>query len=242
MALDVDIRGMPTTKRGLLVSFDGIDSSGKQTQTRLLIERLRFQGKVVRQFSTPDYETPIGQEIKKRLQNKLGKWSELSWEDKMKLFAENRKEHKTAVIDALKQDEVVIFDRYVPSSLAFITVEALEPQMVDLYREEIHRAVLAQEYEKNLMPHEDVSIFLDVPPVISASLLHGRKNAQGDEDEYTDQADIQRRLYNEYDWLCDNNPSHYLRIKCVAGNELYGAEDISELVWGGLKHKFPHFI
>jgi dTMP kinase len=227
-----------TTPRGLLISFDGIDSSGKETQTRLLVERLRFQGRVVRELATPDYDTASGQEIKLRLQNKLGQWSDLAWEEKMKLFATNRAEHRQEVLDAIQRGEIVIYDRYVPSSLAFIAIEALIPQNIELKREEIHGAVAQQEYEENKMPHEDVSIFLDVPPVVSASLLHGRKSKRGEEDEYTDHADIQQRLYNEYDWMCNNDPKRFLRIKCTEGNQLYEVTYISELVWEGLNSKF----
>lgn len=203
---------MTTNTRGLIISFDGIDSSGKETQTRLLVERLRYQRKVVRKLSTPDYETPSGQEIKLRLQNKIGNWSDLSWEEKMKLFATNRTEHKQEVIDAVQRGEIVIYDRYVPSSLAFIAVEALAPQNIESRREEIHRAVARQEYEINEMPFEDVSIFLDVPPAVSALLLHGRKSKRGEDDEYTDHAEVQQRLYNEYDWLCTNNPKSILGL------------------------------
>src|ERR1043165_2851965 len=48
---------------GLLIAFEGLDQSGKQTQAELLRERLTSLGRTVRLLSFPDYGTPIGTEI-----------------------------------------------------------------------------------------------------------------------------------------------------------------------------------
>ena len=54
--------------RGLLIAFEGLDQSGKQTQAETLAARLSAGGRTVRQLSFPDYETPIGSEIGRALQ------------------------------------------------------------------------------------------------------------------------------------------------------------------------------
>lgn len=223
----------------MLISFDGIDSSGKATQAKRLAERLRRHGKVVQEFATPDYTTPSGQELKKWLQGKNGNWHALPWQEKMKLFAANRAEKRDQVQAALKRGEVVIYDRYVGSSLAFMTVEATQPQEADLRRSEIHRVVEQLEYSENNMPHEDVSIFLDVPVAVSTSLLEHRKRYRQDETEYTDHMHVMERLYNEYDVMCRENPQRFLRLKAAEGVELLSIEVVSELVWEALVAKFP---
>ena len=53
--------------RGLLIAFEGLDQSGKQTQAELLRDRLIAAGRAVRLLSFPDYETPIGEEIERAL-------------------------------------------------------------------------------------------------------------------------------------------------------------------------------
>lgn len=230
---------MSTLSRGLLLSFDGLDCSGKETQVKELSSRLRYAGFVVRTFATPDYRTPSGEELKKRLQNKLGRWDDLPWRDKLALFARNRLEHRAEVVTALRQGELVIYDRYVPSSLAFMAIEAAAPQRLDQERDVIQQAVISLEYGQNRMPTEDFSIFLDVPPLISDQLLKRRKARHGEADEYTDRLSVQERLYNEYDLLCGSNPTHYLRIKCVAGSELLDISATSELIWDAVTAKFP---
>lgn len=225
--------------RGLLISFDGLDSSGKATQTARLIERLRYNSWTVRQFQSPDYMTKSGQELKLRLQNKIGNWQETPWEEKMAFFAFNRMEHREEVVAALTAGEVVLYDRYVPSSMAFMAVEALTAQTSTLWRDDVYRAVQHLEYSQNRMPREDVSIFLDVPPGVAVRLLEHRKEKTQDEDEYTDHIHVQERLYNEYDSMTASDPKRYARIRCVAGTELLSAETVSELVWEDLVHRFP---
>lgn len=227
-------------QRGLLISFDGLDCSGKATQTRILTDRLRHLGWTVHKFQSPDYETESGKELKLRLQNKLGNWEETPWQEKLGYFAKNRAEHREEVMAALDRGEIVIYDRYVPSSLTFMAVEALMPQEADLRREEIYQAVRDEEYMKNGMPSEDVSVFLDVPPAVACNLLVDRKAKRSDEDEYTDKLHVQERLYNEYDVLTTQDPVHYIRTKCVLDGQMVGIEEVAELVWAALISRFPH--
>lgn len=227
------------TSPGLLIAFDGIDSSGKATQSRLLADRLRFTGHTVAELATPDYTTATGKRLKKLLQNKDGAWHSTPRENRLQLFAENRAEHRSEVQATLKTGGVVVYDRYVPSSLAFFTVEGTVPQTVDFDRAKIQRKIERLEYVHNKMPKESISIFLDVPPLISANLLDHRKKQAGDEAEYTDHLHVQERLYNEYRLLCTENPEHYLRISCVEGDELLDAATTSELIWEALLLKFP---
>ncbi len=225
--------------QGILISFDGLDSTGKATQTNRLVDRLRFQGHIVTQFQTPDYTTPSGQELKLRLQNKVGNWQKTPWQEKLRYFANNRAEHREEVLSSLTAGEIVIYDRYVPSSLAFITVEAMLPQEAGLFRADIYKAIEREEYEIHKMPKEDISIFLDVPPDLADNLLGLRKAANGHEDEYTDHLHVQQRLYNEYDYMCEQDPKRFARIGCTEDGHLLGREDVGELIWQILLVRFP---
>jgi dTMP kinase len=234
---------------GLLISFDGLDSTGKATQVRQLIARLELNRHRVHHWQSPDYTTRSGQELKLRLQDKLGNWRTTPWETKMRYFAANRAEHKDEVLAALRAGDIVVYDRYVQSSLAFIACEALVPppaeraglaaENTDRFRSQVHETVNLEEYTKNGMPQANVSIFLDVPPRVAATLLTRRKENLRDQDEYTDHLAIQERLYNEYDQLINAQPQHWLRVKCVEGSELLPVEAVSELVWKGLQARFP---
>lgn len=224
----------------MLISFDGLDSSGKATQARLLADHLKTKNKQAALFRSPDYETPSGGELKLRLQNKLGNWQQTSWQEKMGYFAANRLEHRSEVTALLSQDAVVVYDRYVPSSTAFMIVEAAAGAHVqDDLRKEVQVAVETLEYNTNNMPKEDVSIFFDIPPRIAIDLLKERKENRGDEHEYTDYLSVQEALHEEYTRLAQENPAHMLRISCMHGDRLRNIEEIGLLVREALAQKFP---
>lgn len=222
---------------GFLIAFDGVDSSGKETQVGLLADRLRAMSRTVRMFASPDYTTPSGQELKARLQNKMGVWQKTPWQEKMGFFATNRQEHRDEVNAALKAGEIVLYDRYVPSG-AFITIEALAEDN-NLTREAVWRIIEEEEYEAGAMPREDVSIFLDVPPAIADKLLNKRKQDLANPDEYTDHISVQERLYEEYETLIAANPTRFIRVTCVAKGQLLSPDVIAENVWQGLLKRIP---
>lgn len=223
---------------GLLISFDGIDSSGKATQASHLKARLENNGITAAQFTTPDYSTPSGQDLKKRLQGKIGHWASTPWPEKLRYFADNRAEHRGEVLDIIRRGGVVIYDRYVPSSLTFMSIEA-KIEDPDTTSQQVYAIVKQSEYQAHKMPREDLSIFLDLSPKIAAQLLHNRKSIQREEDEYTDHITVQARLYQEYQNLIAHDPSHYLVISCYHAHRLRPIEDIAHEIWTGIIKKFP---
>ncbi len=227
---------MTSGNKGLLISFDGTDSSGKETQSSLLTQRLgSLRRRRVHQFQTPDYSTATGEQLKHLFQDSS---SAMSWTDKMKLFAANRAEHRDEVIAAIEHGDIVIYDRYVPSSLTFITIEA-RSEDPSLSRHTVQEAVAHTEYTENGMPLENVSIFLDMPVNIAAIILKKRKEKLADKDEYTDHIEIQSKLYHEYELLCQARPHHFLRINSLSKGQLRGIADISEAVWREIIKRLP---
>ena len=217
----------------MLISFDGLDSSGKATQVSRLHDRLSASGHTVLKIDTPDYTTESGKELKLRLQGKLGDWVNTPWQEKVEYFAKNRAEHKQEVLDTLSSGGVVLYDRYVPSSLVFMQVEAADTDS----REEVVSYVEQKEYEEYGMPHGDVSIFLDVPPKVAARLLTGRKGEKQEEDEYTDQIEVQEKMYALYKDLIQATPDHFIHIDCMNGDELRTPNEVADMVWSAVSER-----
>ncbi len=98
------------------ISFEGIEGSGKSTQTKFLAGLLQSKGHNVIQTAEPG-GTRIGGEIRKLLlepQNHMEPLTELL------LYYASRAQHVQEVIaPALKQNSIVITDRYTDSTVAY---------------------------------------------------------------------------------------------------------------------------
>jgi len=135
---------------GLLIAFEGLDQSGKQTQAELLRERLAARGHTVQFLSFPDYKTVIGEEIGRALRGERQYTPDVM----QLLYVANRYEWKQEIAAARDRGEIVVCDRYLASSVAYGEAQGLEAAWL----------VAIQRY----LPQPDITILLDIPPDVSA--------------------------------------------------------------------------
>jgi dTMP kinase len=130
----------------MLIAIEGLDQSGKETQARHLRARLEADGRKVHGLSFPDYETPIGQEIRKALAGER----EFGPEVMQLLYVANRFEYKPRLDLWLGSGAVVVCDRYRASSVAYGEAQGLDPNWL----EDIQR----------FLPAPAVTVLLDIAP------------------------------------------------------------------------------
>jgi dTMP kinase len=135
---------------GLLIAFEGLDQSGKQTQTERLRDRLFEHGRSVRLLSFPAYETPIGAEIQRALQGAR----EYGPDVMQLLYIANRYEWKPQIERERGRGTILVCDRYLASSIAYGEAQGLEADWL-------------REIQKHL-PEPDLTILLDIAPDVSA--------------------------------------------------------------------------
>jgi len=108
---------MSTIKRGIFITFEGPDGSGKSTQSRMLAERLRSQGRPVLESVEPG-GTPIGQQIRRILLDPANK--ELTpTAELLLMFAARAQNVEQWILPALVKGKIVISDRFTDSSIAY---------------------------------------------------------------------------------------------------------------------------
>lgn len=101
---------------GLFITFEGIEGSGKSTQIDLLEKALEQQGKTVLKLREPG-GTPFGEALRKAV---LESAEQLDPVAEAMLFASSRAQLlKEKIIPALAQNQVVIVDRFLDSSIAY---------------------------------------------------------------------------------------------------------------------------
>lgn len=151
----------------LLVVIEGIDGSGKGTQTTQLRDRLMSQGLSVGMLSFPRYtETFFGQRIGDFLNRKYGELDQVDPFLAALLYAGDRLESKAALLQQLDSHAVVILDRYVPSNLAHQAGKrnGAERRQLAAWIEQV-------EYEIYGLPRPDLVILLDTPADVSKELI-----------------------------------------------------------------------
>ncbi|HEX5213913.1 MAG TPA: dTMP kinase [Vicinamibacterales bacterium] len=130
----------------MLIAFEGLDQSGKETQARHLRARLEQLGRRVRPLSFPDYGTPIGQEIQKALAGDR----DFPPDVLQLLYVANRFEYKPRLDLWLSSGDDVVCDRYRASSIAYGETQGLDAAWLD----DIQR----------YLPTADITVLLDIAP------------------------------------------------------------------------------
>lgn len=135
----------------MLIAFEGLDQSGKETQARHLRARIEQDGRKVHALSFPDYETPIGKEIAAALRGERDFGPDVM----QLLYVANRMEFKPRLDVWFEGDGVVVCDRYRASSVAYGEAQGLDP----LWLRDIQR----------FLPEPTVTVLLDIAPETAAA-------------------------------------------------------------------------
>ena len=104
--------------KGLFITFEGTEGSGKSTQISLLAEHLRAMGRSVRTLREPG-GTPIGEEIRHTLKHSADN-DAMTPETELLLMNASRAQLVREVIrPALASGEIVLCDRFYDSTMAY---------------------------------------------------------------------------------------------------------------------------
>jgi len=113
-------------RNGLLIVFEGIDGSGKSTQARRLVRKLRELGYGVVSLREPT-KGKWGRTIK-RLAKEEGS---LTPEEELGLFVKDRRENvKKNIAPALAAKKIVVLDRYYFSTIAYQGAKGISPSRI----------------------------------------------------------------------------------------------------------------
>ncbi len=130
----------------MLIAFEGLDQSGKETQARHLRAVFERGGRRVHAVSFPDYETPIGREIERALAGERDFGPDVL----QLLYVANRMEYRPRLEQWLAVGDVVICDRYRASSLAYGEAQGVDVSWLN----DVQR----------LLPEAAVTVLLDIAP------------------------------------------------------------------------------
>ena len=209
---------------GKLYVIEGVDGSGKATQTELLYQALLAEGKPVRKVSFPDYDSPSSSLIKMYLNGEFGTDPQsvnafaTSVFFAVDRFASFRKDWQ----EFYENGGIIIADRYVTSNLVHQAGKISDAAEKERYIQWLSDL----EYNIFGLPMPDCVIFLDMPPAYSLKLRQQRNELKQGLTADIHEAD-QTYLQNAYEnaiGIAKHQEWH--TISCVADDKIRTIEDI----------------
>lgn len=206
---------------GKLIVIEGTDGSGKAVQTKKLFERLRDLEINVKRVSFPNYSSESSALITMYLRGDFGGNAEaVNPYAAATFYAVDRFAGFHEWKDFYDKGGLILSDRYVGSNMAYQAIKLKE----ESEREEFFKWLEDLEYERFKLPRPNMTIFLDMPPAVSAILRRER----GREDIHEDDAEYMEKTYRAYKEIA--RKFNWKVVDCAKGNFARSTTDIHEKI------------
>lgn len=209
------MNGLPEGREGLFIVFEGVEGAGKSTQIKAVSDRLNQAG-VDHVLVREPGGTVVGERARDLV---LDPSLDMSPEAELFLYLTSRAEFvRQLVIPALKQDKLVLADRYELSTFAYQgAARGLDIEKV----REANRLATG-----GLVP--DLTVLLRIDP----DRGRGRKSGELDRLE-SERAEFHRLVADSYDQMASMNPD-------IVSIESEGERtDVHERIWSELLVRWP---
>ena len=217
--------------RGKLIVMEGLDGSGKATQTGLLCQYLESRGRRVRHIEFPDYREPSSALVKMYLNKEFGSNpGDVNAYAASLMFSMDRyasyKQDWGAFYEA---GGLVIADRYTTSNAVHQASKLPEEE-----RSAFLNWLFELEYGKLGLPKPDLVLYLDMPTEITEKMMRSREAATGTHADIHEQdeaylkscREAAREIVKDCGWTV---------IHCAKGDAPRTVEDIHNEVYKTVK-------
>jgi dTMP kinase len=181
---------------GMIVAIEGADGVGKNTTSRLLCDTLNAADRRATVIGFPRYgETVAGVTIGRYLAGDMP--VPVSPDAAATLYALDRFEWRDAILAAQHEHDVLIFDRYVASNMAYQGARVPETDA-----RELMEWILALETGQFALPRPALSIYLSTPwDLARALILQKAQRSYTDKsfDAYEADVALQQRVRGNYE-------------------------------------------
>ncbi len=215
---------------GIFISIEGTDGSGKGTQTELLVNRLKAEGRAVEIISFPQYGESSAAVVEDYLHGKFGTATEVGPYRGSIFYAIDRYAAARKIRTWLAEDKIVIANRYVGSNMAHQGGKISDPAEQEKYFAWVYNL----EYTIFAIPKPDYNFILHVPAAIAQKLVdqkESRAYLQGKKrDIHEDDLTHLQAAETTYLRIAQKFPEYQL-LECADAQTIKPIEEIHHLIW-----------
>lgn len=217
-----------------LIVVEGVDASGKATQSALLADKLRAKGENVVSVEFPNYASESSSVVKMYLGGSFGTDpNAVSPYAASMFFAVDRfASVKATWKEHFGDGNVVIADRYTTSNMVH---QASKIDDADA-KSEFLDWLYDLEYNKLCLPEPDLVIFLDMPVENARQLMASRANKIDNSDVkdiHESNCDYLNKSYNNAVFVA--NKYGWKTVHCASNGKVRTIEDISDEIFDIVK-------
>ena len=218
-------------KIGKFIVIEGTDGSGKTTQFKKLVSRLKKAGFKIATFDFPQYDKPSSYFVREYLNGNYGTWRKVGPYKASIFYALDRFSAGHQISDWLNKGKIVLSNRYVASNMGHQGAKIKNKNE----RKKFFKWLYELEYGIMSIPKPDLNIVLHMPADVAQKLVDkkGVREYVGGVKRDIHEADLQhlRQAEETYLYMVKTFPKDFKVVECVRRENLFSPEDIHKEVW-----------
>lgn len=225
-----------TLKKGHLIVLDGTDGSGKATQARLLIKRLKKEGRKVERIDFPQYGKKSAALVEEYLNSEFGDARVVGPYRASIFYACDRYAASFKIKKWLNDGKIVISNRYVTANMGHQGGKI--KNRAD--RKKFFKWLHDLEYNIFSIPKPDINLVLHIDAAVAQKMVNSGKErgyiGKGKRDIHERDLKHLRDAEKAYLEIAGTFPDYSL-IECMKNRTIMGRKEISDLIWNKLKRR-----
>lgn len=200
--------------KGLFISFEGIDGSGKSTQARMLVDTLRGMGRDVIHTREPGGSVGAEEIRALVLQGDPDRWSA---ETEIMLFTAARRDHmEKTILPAIEAGQIVICDRFADSTRMY---QGISRGDLRATVDTLHSLMIARE--------PDITVLIDMDPAAGLARAKSRNTVEERFEDFG--VDLQQKMRDGFLALAAEFPNRIVTINGARDMDSVAADIITAI-------------